>query len=546
MLLAGVVVHGTATLAEELMCGDGDIDAIEQCDDGNSTSGDGCSAACSVEQCGNRVVDSAEQCDDGNATNGDGCSSTCVLEFCGNAIVDRSRGEQCDDGNNIHGDGCSADCGREPGLAATPIEDSVETSTSFEVSKPLRPAAPPMRRDTSLIDAAASSLASLASSDAEEIITLLGDTHATAIRSILQSLMAGKILTHEQRSSAATIALALSQVRESLRTSTLDLLRSFISSPISSSWLPEARLSIGTLTQPDIGVLLQTLTTTHPDGGVDAPAAVTSIVDTLRDAGLSYSIDITKRPMENFRAIAELKASVEKEVSDDPRLSLSIVRQETEDLRTMLPALRAQGIDTETIEAGIEQVAEASFGTKTPDGRTLVRAAKALSDALEHATLIDPLTSQQGDLHAAAQSDRILQNLSVVHGDVSPLEAPGLLKDLAAQAPEELKHVFISGSTDEQKDAIATLLSRHERAEELRAVLRQHGDLTFDERYDQLQVAIDNAGRGESTKTPCDDSIAAALSCSNTFFADLESAARNRTVFTRLINHLQDSFGISE
>ncbi len=67
------------------VCGDGKLEYGEVCDDGNQTSGDGCSARCdSNETCGNNVVDYAvgEQCDDGSyGLSGDGCSSTCKLEL---------------------------------------------------------------------------------------------------------------------------------------------------------------------------------------------------------------------------------------------------------------------------------------------------------------------------------------------------------------------------------------------------------------------------------------------------------------------------------
>jgi len=60
--------------------------------------------------CGNSVIESGEQCDDGNTNNGDGCSSTCQNEVaeCGNGIVEL--GEECDDGNLVDGDGCDQNC----------------------------------------------------------------------------------------------------------------------------------------------------------------------------------------------------------------------------------------------------------------------------------------------------------------------------------------------------------------------------------------------------------------------------------------------------
>jgi cysteine-rich repeat protein len=78
-----------------------------------------------------------EQCDDGNATSGDGCSSDCQLEpnyscnylgepcepvVCGDGVQhsyvqpDGTYAyEVCDDGNTASGDGCSSVCDQEPG-----------------------------------------------------------------------------------------------------------------------------------------------------------------------------------------------------------------------------------------------------------------------------------------------------------------------------------------------------------------------------------------------------------------------------------------------
>jgi cysteine-rich repeat protein len=107
-----------ATNAAAPFCGDGHVDAGEQCDDHNTNNGDGCSATCQNEPpppgCGNGTVGPGEQCDDGNNTNGDGCSATCRSEtgaVCGNSMLDI--GETCDDGNTTSGDGCSATCQSE-------------------------------------------------------------------------------------------------------------------------------------------------------------------------------------------------------------------------------------------------------------------------------------------------------------------------------------------------------------------------------------------------------------------------------------------------
>ncbi len=155
-----------------LTCGNGAVETGEVCDDGNTTSGDGCAADCTFVDnlgngtactqnaecasticdtvgdnvceaaltCGNGVVEAGEVCDDGNTTAGDGCVADCTFidnlgngtacvqnaecasgacdaindnvceaaNTCGNGNIDN--GEACDDGNTTNGDGCSSDC----------------------------------------------------------------------------------------------------------------------------------------------------------------------------------------------------------------------------------------------------------------------------------------------------------------------------------------------------------------------------------------------------------------------------------------------------
>jgi cysteine-rich repeat protein len=100
----------------ESICGNGIKESPEEeCDDGNTVSGDGCSATCKLEapSCGNGILEIGEECDDGNIIGGDGCSSACKIEsnpgdLCGNGVLDPL--EQCDDGNVVGGDGCSSTC----------------------------------------------------------------------------------------------------------------------------------------------------------------------------------------------------------------------------------------------------------------------------------------------------------------------------------------------------------------------------------------------------------------------------------------------------
>jgi fibro-slime domain-containing protein len=122
------------------VCGNGVIEFGENCEDGNTDSGDGCSSKCVQEDgwqcptppmtgkctliviCGDGKIQGTEACDDGNKMAGDGCGADCTLECgwecpggmncravkCGDGKV--AGAEQCDDGNTTSGDGCSANC----------------------------------------------------------------------------------------------------------------------------------------------------------------------------------------------------------------------------------------------------------------------------------------------------------------------------------------------------------------------------------------------------------------------------------------------------
>jgi cysteine-rich repeat protein len=124
------------------VCGDGRQAGDEQCDDGDTNAGDGCSATCTLETgfgcvgteptvctstCGDGHVVAGETCDDGATAPGDGCSATCTAEpgydcpgqpavcapVCGDGQI--IGGENCDDGDTQSNDGCSSSCGIESG-----------------------------------------------------------------------------------------------------------------------------------------------------------------------------------------------------------------------------------------------------------------------------------------------------------------------------------------------------------------------------------------------------------------------------------------------
>jgi cysteine-rich repeat protein len=113
-------------------CGDGFVEAPEECDDGNAVNGDGCETSCRftclstdpTRNCASSNLcvsngacdDTAHTCTPGAPlADGTACGSgmyckagTCTPAVCGNGVVEP--GEQCDDGNTTNGDGCNTNC----------------------------------------------------------------------------------------------------------------------------------------------------------------------------------------------------------------------------------------------------------------------------------------------------------------------------------------------------------------------------------------------------------------------------------------------------
>ncbi len=93
------------------ICGDGQVEGAEQCDDANQTETDACLASCAGASCGDgHVWAGMENCDDGNTIDGDGCPATCLSLSCGDGVKDEDAGEQCDDGNAVDEDECTNKC----------------------------------------------------------------------------------------------------------------------------------------------------------------------------------------------------------------------------------------------------------------------------------------------------------------------------------------------------------------------------------------------------------------------------------------------------
>lgn len=92
----------------EPKCGSGLVNGSETCDDGNTASLDGCSSSCSIEVGWNCV---------GGTSGPSSCSVKVCGD--GEWAEGPSSNEQCDDGNTDGGDGCSSSCQVETGYACT-------------------------------------------------------------------------------------------------------------------------------------------------------------------------------------------------------------------------------------------------------------------------------------------------------------------------------------------------------------------------------------------------------------------------------------------
>ena len=96
---------------EPSMCGDGVVQAGEECDLGDSNAETGqCTPSCLIATCGDGFVyEGFEDCDDGNPVNTDACLDTCVAASCGDGFVQEGV-EACDDGNSDNTDACNQMC----------------------------------------------------------------------------------------------------------------------------------------------------------------------------------------------------------------------------------------------------------------------------------------------------------------------------------------------------------------------------------------------------------------------------------------------------
>ena len=100
---------GSSSTTGGPFCGDGVVNGLETCDDGQETLL--CDSDCTARACGDALVNAAagEACDDGNVDDTDACLVGCIAATCGDGKI-QAGVEDCDDGNRAPLDGCDAAC----------------------------------------------------------------------------------------------------------------------------------------------------------------------------------------------------------------------------------------------------------------------------------------------------------------------------------------------------------------------------------------------------------------------------------------------------
>ena len=118
---------GCAPSTPAALCGNGEVDPGELCDDGNLTDLDSCTNACLLAVCGDGFLQPGEGCDDGNSDDGDACLTSCVLASCGDGGNLASPG-MSDTGDAGAGDAGTEDVGSDAGPDADVVVPPPEMS----------------------------------------------------------------------------------------------------------------------------------------------------------------------------------------------------------------------------------------------------------------------------------------------------------------------------------------------------------------------------------------------------------------------------------
>ncbi len=560
LMIAAALRSGPPTLAADLVCGDGDKEDPEECDDGNLQSGDGCSSACNIELCGNRSMDLSEQCDDGNLKNSDGCNRYCQIEFCGDRVIQETSGEQCDDGNGISGDGCTGGCKLED-TGDIVSKDSMKMTQGDKSSLTQTVPPPSSQQEISpaVISQAQQANRFLDTEAGEDYESYLTGEQSIKLETIMKKIANGRRLTKEERVWAVELFTALQEARSAERTRYTDLLKQFIATPISSEVVDEKSLKKSNLVDAPVPIAIDELKRAvavirrgelKNAVTVDLSRLKRQGIDLTKDAPVDFENYLTagNRPIVVFATLKTLKEAAEKYATTDVPASLEVIRAEARALKQALPLFEQEyGLKSADVEPLLTAIEDVSKEAKKQDLERVVAAINRFMTSLERSSIVtkaDIAGFENDPTHAAAAATRIAETVGLAGQIVSTDNVVPFLDGLAASAPTEAKDSFERGTIVQQRSALLAFLASDERVTALRATLRQDGQTDFDVRYDILRTDISHAGDLTDTVTSCDDSVPDALICANQYLTDLEDAVRGQSFFSSVIGTLQDYFDI--
>ena len=547
VLLAVVLVSRNALsgMAADLACGDTITEGSEQCDDGNLVNGDGCSSECTLEICGNGFTDFKEQCDDGNSKDGDGCNRYCQIEFCGDRKVQEVRGEECDDGNGVSGDGCTSLCKIE--VAPKPAAPEEEKKKEEETPQ----------QEIALEQQAEEALTFLESPEGETVTQYLTTDETGALQDILEKIQDGAVLSEEEKVISRSLIEKLEQAREEERIRYTDLLKEFIATPISSGVVEEKNLQKENLVDAAVPVVINELTRAVE---VIRRGELKSQVNTdllrLQQQQLDITSELPKnfnlfldggsRPIEVFATIKALKETTERYATKDMNVSRNILRTEAQKLLANLPQLKEQyGLDDKQAKELLDQLVNlVSSAKSTP--RSIVASVNRFLGFMQKENVFTQADISLYDkrLHAAANVQRIAEELGQSSQIAGTDGARKYVEKLAANVPEDVRNIFEKGTLEEQRGVLLDLLNKDERSASLRELLAAKGSTEFGDRLEALKEDISHSGELRDTPSPCDDSMSESLTCVREYLLDLQNAVRNKSFFTKIIGYIQDLLGI--
>jgi cysteine-rich repeat protein len=400
LIVGATVWHAHTGDAAGGVCGDGAVDAGEQCDDNNLLDGDGCSSQCTDEICGNSIIDVGEQCDDGNKFGNDGCSGSCRIEFCGDATVQNKLGESCDDGNNTNGDGCTSTCKIEPSKvgikssAATSISpiDVIDTPPTvppppppppaIEPPPPPHPAPPPPPPPA----VSSNTLPRFTESAGGRAYTKnLSAEQSALLTSLVKKITSGRPLTSKERVQAAELLKALDEARLEQQRLYADLLRKFLATPISSDVVRDQNLEVNHLVGVEIPVALEELKKTKAIPQADVRQQALAHITLLKREGIDLTAQIPaeaiatfgkeSRPLDVFAALRILKEQTEVYATTDLQASLRTIQTQVTIIRQYLPSIaHDHNVDPEVFNDIVQKLEGVIATTNKTDSTRLVNA----------------------------------------------------------------------------------------------------------------------------------------------------------------------------